>query len=80
MPQTDIYAKLNGIFEEVFDQHAIALTPDMTPADVEGWDSVAQIRLIVAIEEAFGFQFAADQISPDLTIGDLVNIISEKRQ
>ena len=50
MTQAGIYADLTTIFRDVMDNDAIVLRPDMTAADVPGWDSQAHILLIVAAE------------------------------
>ena len=46
----DVRAELQEIFRQVFDDPTIVLRDDMTAADVEGWDSVTHIDLLIAIE------------------------------
>ncbi len=45
MEQTAIYAKLTDIFHDLFDDDSIVVTPELTAKDVDGWDSLAHIRL-----------------------------------
>jgi acyl carrier protein len=77
MQQDTIYAKLGDVFEDVFDD-AVALSPDLTAEDVDGWDSITHIRLILAIEEEFDIKFAAAEVGEPKNIGDLVEIIERK--
>ena len=77
MQQSEIYAKLTPVFEDVFDEE-IALTPELSADDVEDWDSVTHIRLILAIEEAFGVKFAAAEIGEPENVGELVALIERK--
>ena len=77
MQQSEVYAKLTPVFEDVFDEE-IALTPELSADDVEDWDSVTHIRLILAIEEAFGVKFAAAEIGEPENVGELVEMIERK--
>ena len=67
MDDAAIYAALTPIFEDVMDEE-VELTPQLTAADVEGWDSLSHIRLVVAIEEHFRISFTSAEIAdlPDL--------------
>ena len=63
MEQTAIYAKLTDIFHDLFDDDSITVTPELTAKDVEGWDSLAHIRLIITIEKAFKVKFSTSEIA-----------------
>jgi acyl carrier protein len=80
----DVRAELQEIFRQVFDDPTIVLRDDMTAADVEGWDSVTHIDLLIAIERALGIKFATAEMSrlkePDQNIGSFVRLIESKRQ
>ena len=77
-------AQLEAIFRDVFDDPAIVLCDDMTAADVEGWDSVMHINLLIAVERALGIKFATAEMSrlkePDQNIGSFVSLIESKRK
>jgi len=51
---------------------------DLTPADVEGWDSVAHINLMFAVEEAFGVQFIGSEFAQFENVGDLKRLVANK--
>ncbi len=78
MEKTDILEKLNAIFIDTLDNNDIKLDFETTAADVEDWDSLNHIQLVVAIEKEFKIRFAAQEIRSWYTVGDMVNAISTK--
>jgi acyl carrier protein len=74
----NIYHKLQGVFCEVFDIDSIQVKPELTAADVDEWDSLSHIRLMVAIEEEFGISFTSTEISSFKNVGELVSAIENK--
>lgn len=70
--------RLTPIFREVFDNDAIVVAPAMTAAEVEEWDSLSHIRLMVAIEQAFGIRFSTAEISSFKNVGELARCIEGK--
>jgi acyl carrier protein len=75
MTRTEIVPKLTSVFHDVFDDESIVLRDDMTARDVLEWDSLSNIRLMVSIEEAFGFTFDTGQISELKNVGQLIEAI-----
>ena len=78
MDEAQIYTRLAAIFEDVFDEDLIALTPELTAKDVDGWDSLAHIRLILTIEKAFKIKFSTSEIGKLEKVGDLVALIQTR--
>lgn len=74
----DILKKLEVIFRDVFDDEGILLTNETTANDIEDWDSLAQINLIVAIRREFQINFDLEEVSKYKNVGDMVNAIKEK--
>ena len=70
--------KLLPIFQSVFDDDSLVLHASTTANDIDGWDSLAHIRLIVAIEKSFKVSFSAAEISKLENVGDMINLISKK--
>lgn len=70
--------KLNGIFCEVFDDEDLKISPEMTANDVDGWDSLSHINLIVAVESGFGIRFNQRELLTFRNIGDLLAGIEKK--
>lgn len=74
-----IIAKLNPIFRDVFDDDGLVINENTAADDVDGWDSLAQIRLIVSIEKHFKLRFSAAEISELHNVGEMAQLIIEKQ-
>jgi acyl carrier protein len=74
-----ILTRLTPIFREVFDDDALVLKPEMTASDVDGWDSLAHIRLILSVQKAFGVKFSAVEMSRLKNVADLVALTKHKQ-
>jgi acyl carrier protein len=70
--------KLNGIFRMVFDNDEIDIRPEMTANDVDGWDSLSHVNLILAIEKGFSIRFNQRELLSFRNVGDLVRSIEAK--
>ncbi|MCE5306264.1 MAG: acyl carrier protein [Acidobacteriales bacterium] len=64
--------QLSSIFQEVFDDPALVLRPETSPKDIADWDSVAQVKLVLAIEETFGIRFSTEEVTGLHCVGDFV--------
>jgi acyl carrier protein len=78
MDEPQVYARLAEIFEDVFDDDSIKLTPDLSAKDVDGWDSLTHIRLILTIEKTFKIKFSTSEIGKLERVGDLVALIEAR--
>lgn len=67
------------IFQEVFNRDDIVLTRELSAADFDAWDSLSNIRLLVAVEEAFGVRFTSDEIASLRNVGELAELVGKKR-
>lgn len=76
--QPQIYSKLTNVFREVFDEDDLKLTPEMTADDVDGWDSLSHIRLILAVSKSFDVKFSASEIGGLKNVGQLVDLLQKK--
>ena len=75
MNEPQIYARLEEIFKDVFDEDSIAVTPELSAKDVDGWDSLTHIRLMLTVEKSFKIKFSAPEIGKLENVGDLVALI-----
>ena len=78
MTDAEIYAKLNTIFQDVFDDDELVVKPEMTAKDVEGWDSLSHVRLGLTVERAFNVRFSASDITGLKNVGELVDLVRVK--
>jgi acyl carrier protein len=74
MQQSEVYIRLTKIFQDTLDQEVV-LTPQTSAQDVEGWDSIAHIRLTAAIEAEFGVRFKTSDLEKMHRVGDIVALI-----
>lgn len=74
----EIYRKMTDIFQDVFDDESIVVTPELTAQDVAEWDSLNHIRLILTVQKTFGISFSAAQTANLKNVGDLADLIQSK--
>ena len=74
----DITEKLTNVFKEVFDDETIVLSDDLTANDVDAWDSLSHVNLIIAIEIAFDIEFKQSEILNFANVGELKDSIARK--
>jgi acyl carrier protein len=74
--------QIEAIFRDVFDDPELVLRDEMTAADVDGWDSLTHINLIIALERKLGIKFATAEISrlkePNQNVGSLCRLVESK--
>lgn len=75
---TEIYQKLTTIFRDVFDEDNLSVTPQTTADDVDGWDSLTHVRLVLAVSKAFGVRFSAAEIGSLKNVGEFATLIEQK--
>lgn len=78
MSREETYTKLTEIFREVFDDDDVVATPSLVAADVDDWDSLSNIRMIVSVEQEFGLMFSTAEIADLKNVGELVSVIEGK--
>ena len=78
LSRDEILSSITDIMRDVFDVDDLEVSLDTTAEDVEDWDSLSHIRLIVAIERKFGFKFKNSEIESLKNVGELVNLVETK--
>ena len=78
MERSDIFKKVNEIFCDELDNDDIVLKDDIKADDVEEWDSLSHVQLIVAIEKAFGIKFTSNEILSWKNVGELIDSIENR--
>jgi acyl carrier protein len=72
-----VMERLGDVFEEVFGRR-VELRPETTAGDVEGWDSVVHVMLILATEREFGIRFESAEIANAANVGEFVSLLEAK--
>jgi acyl carrier protein len=70
--------RLERVFQEVFDDDQLQITDATSPENTEEWDSLAQVKLIVALEEEFKIKFTTDEVASLSTVGEFKEALAEK--
>lgn len=80
MTKEKIYEGLNEVFQEVFDDETIVVKPETTADDIEDWDSLEHINLVVAIENYFNIKFNMNEVTSMKNVGEMVDVILERAE
>lgn len=78
MDRNEILTTVNNVFIDVLDDDSLALTETTTANDVDEWDSLNHIQLVVAIERQFKIRFASQEILSWQNIGEMVDSIAAR--
>lgn len=78
MTEMGILEKLELIFRDIFDEEDLSIRTDTTAEDIEDWDSLAHINLVVAIEKEFNVKFALGELQGLQNVGDMIDLINRK--
>lgn len=78
MQLPEIQDRLTGTFHKVFGDNGLVINPAMVAADVEGWDSLTHVRLLLTIEREFRIRITASEAGKLQTVGDLMQLIQSK--
>ena len=76
MDTREIFERLDRVFQDVFDDDTLHVTPKTTADDIEDWDSLEHITLISAVEREFRIKFKMGEISSMKNVGEMASIIA----
>ena len=74
----DLMGRLNVLFQDVFDDDDIKIVQETTAADVDNWDSLMHVTLMLAVEKRFGIRFTSSEVASLQTVGELVDLLQTK--
>lgn len=75
--RTAVLARLQSIFDNIF-LDDVVVTPELSANDVEEWDSLLHISLVVAVEETFGIRFRVGEVEATRNVGDFADLILQR--
>lgn len=78
MNRKEIFEKLNEVFRDVFDDESLEVFDTTTADDIEDWDSLEHVNLIIEVERKFGIKFSMGEVNTMLNVGEMVNLIQQK--
>lgn len=76
MDSEKILEKIQSIFRDIFDHEDLMVTVETESAEVEDWDSFAQMQIIMGVEAMFGFKFSTDEVTEFKNVGDMLECIA----
>lgn len=78
MTRKDVFEQLNQVFRDVFDDEELVVDDSTTADDIEDWDSLEHINLMVAVEKQFGMKFNMGEVTTMKNVGEMVDIILKR--
>lgn len=78
MDREEALKKVQDIFRDILDEEQLILRDNTTAEDVDGWDSLSHIQIVVAIEKHFKFRFTSKEILSWANVGEMMNCIQSK--
>jgi len=79
MTKQEIFDTMTPIFRDVLDNDDIVLKDETTAGDIEEWDSLSHIQLVVAIEKKFKIRFTTAELTSFKNVGEMVDGIEKKK-
>jgi acyl carrier protein len=74
-----VWQGLTEVFRSELDQDSLVLSPELTANDVDGWDSITHVMIIVAVEKKFGIKLGAAEIQRLRNVGEFAELIRKKK-
>ena len=78
MTREEIFERLDEIFQDEFDDDTIHVTDATVADDIEDWDSLEHINLVVAVEKEFGMKFTMGEVTGMANVGEMVDILLKR--
>jgi acyl carrier protein len=76
----EIMIQMQNIFRDIFDNDSLVISEQTSAVDIDAWDSLNNIQLIVAIEHQFGIKFDSEEMTSWKNVGDMITCIKGKIQ
>jgi acyl carrier protein len=80
MSREEILEQITLVFADTLDEENVKLTESTTADEVEGWDSLTHVQLVVAVEKKFKIRFSAKEIQSWKNVGEMIDSIGSKLQ
>jgi acyl carrier protein len=74
----EVTEKLTEVFRDVFDDDELTIFPEMTAKDVDEWDSLMHITLVLSVEKAFGVKLNAAEVGKLENVGQMVDLLVKR--
>ncbi len=78
MTREQLFEKITEIFREEFDDDSLVIVDETNAADIEDWDSLAQVELIMTMEKEFNMKFNIKEVKELKNVGEMADLILGK--
>lgn len=78
MTRADVMDKVQDIFRDVFDDDSLCISDSTNSSDIEDWDSLEHIALIVSMEKEFNMKFDIKEVNKLENVGGMIDLIMSK--
>ena len=78
MSHDEVLKAVIQIIQDVFNDSSLEITPETTADDIDGWDFMRHINIVVAVEANFGVRFHAAELESLRKVGDLASLIEDR--
>jgi Acyl carrier protein len=78
MEKATIWETCTRIFRDTFGDNQLSIGPETTANDIEAWDSLTHIQLLVTLEKAFGMRFNTGEMAGLASVGEMVELIAKR--
>ncbi|MCR5627419.1 MAG: acyl carrier protein [Lachnospiraceae bacterium] len=80
MDRSEIMERITEIFRDVFDDDSLIIKDETNSEDIEDWDSLEHINLVLAMEKDFGLKFNLKEVGELANVGEMADLIARKLQ
>jgi acyl carrier protein len=77
MNRADVIAKMQTVFDDLFVE-PVKLTPELSAKDVDEWDSILQVSIVVGVEKAFGIRFRVGEVEATKNVGEFADLVLKR--
>ncbi len=78
MTREELFEEINEIFRDVFDDDTLVITDSTNSEDIEDWDSLEHINLVVAMEKRFNMKFNIKEVGQLQNVGEMADLILKR--
>lgn len=78
MNREEIFEEVQTIFRNVFDDEELIISDGTNSEDIEDWDSLEHINLVVAMEKKFNLKFDIKEVGTLKNVGEMVDLIERR--
>jgi acyl carrier protein len=74
MNRAEVIASMQRVFDDIFVE-PVNLTPELSAKDVDEWDSILQVSIVVGVEKAFGVRFRVGEVEATKNVGEFADLV-----